>query len=52
VAKLQELKYKLILEEEGDLFAFLGISFRREGSTVELPQPGLINKVITYLDMN
>jgi Reverse transcriptase (RNA-dependent DNA polymerase) len=52
VAKLQALNYELILEEEGDLFAFLGINFRKDGSTIELTQPGLINKVITYLGMD
>jgi Reverse transcriptase (RNA-dependent DNA polymerase) len=52
VAKLQNLNYELILEEEGDLFAFLGISFKKDGSTIELTQPGLISKVITYLDMD
>jgi hypothetical protein len=51
VKKLQDLNYELTLEEEGDLFGFLGISFKKEGSSIELTQPGLIHKVITYLSM-
>ena len=58
VTKLQDLKYDLTLEPRGDtfgagsLFGFLGISFNRRGSTIELTQTGLINKVITYTGMD
>ena len=51
VKKLQKLGYALTLEEEGDMFAFLGIDFKRKGSTIELTQKGLIKKVIKYLNM-
>ena len=51
VKKLQALGYELTLEREGDMFAFLGIDFKRHGSTIELSQRGLIEKVINYVDL-
>ena len=48
VAKLRDLGYALTMEEEGDMFAFLGIDFKRYGSSIELTQKGLIEKVIKY----
>jgi hypothetical protein len=58
VTKLKDLQYDLTLEPRGDtfgagsLFGFLGINFNRKGSTIELTQTGLINKVITYTGMD
>ena len=46
VSRLQKLGYALTMEDEGDMFAFLGIDFKRSGSTIELSQTGLIEKVI------
>ncbi len=51
VKKLQDLKYDLTLEEEGDLFGFLGINFHWDGEVIELTQTGLIDKVIAYTGM-
>jgi len=48
VGELQQLGYDLTLEPEGDMFGFLGIEFKREGSTIKLLQKGLIEKVIKY----
>jgi hypothetical protein len=42
----------LVLEEEGDIFAFLGINFEQTGSQIELSQIGLIEKVIKYTEMS
>jgi histone deacetylase 1/2 len=52
VTKLQELGYALTLEKEGDMFAFLGIDFKRQGSTIKLTQKGLIEKVIKYTGLD
>ncbi len=52
VGKLQQLGYDLTLEADGDIFRFLGINFKRDGSTVELEQTGLINKIISYTQMD
>ena len=52
VKKLQALGYELTLEKEGDMFAFLGIDFKRNGGTIELSQKGLIEKVINYVGLN
>ena len=52
VNKLQALGYELTLEKEGDMFAFLGIDFKRRGSTIELSQKGLIEKVINYIGLS
>ena len=51
VAKLAAEGYDLILEEEGDIFDFLGINFKTDGSNIELTQTGLIEKVIDYTMM-
>ena len=51
VGKLKSLGYGLTLEKEGDVFAFLGIEFRRNGSRIELTQKGLIDKVINYVGL-
>ena len=51
VKKLQELKYDLVLEEEGDMFDFLGINFAKDGDKIVLTQTGLIDKVIAYTGM-
>ena len=51
VQKLAELGYDLTLEPKGDMFGFLGIDFKRNGSSMELTQVGLIQKVINYTGM-
>ena len=51
VKQLQDLQYDLTLEDEGDMFGFLGIQFEPVGSTIKLSQPGLIDKVIRYTNM-
>jgi hypothetical protein len=52
VQKLSNLGYDLTLEDEGDIFAFLGISFTQTGSQIELSQTGLIEKIIKYTGMS
>jgi hypothetical protein len=52
VQKLSDLGYDLTLEDEGDIFAFLGISFTQTGSQIELSQTGLIEKIIKYTGMS
>ena len=52
VAKLQNLGYDLTLEEDGDIFGFLGINFERIGNKIKLTQAGLAKKVINYLNMS
>ena len=49
VEKLKNSGYDLTMEPEGDIFAFLGIEFKRTGSLIELTQKGLIEKVIKYV---
>ena len=51
VNKLKNLGYDLTLEEDGDIFGFLGINFQRNGDNIELTQTGLINKVINFTGM-
>ena len=51
VNKLQALGYDLTLEPKGDMFGFLGIDFKRLGSSIELTQVGLIPKTIKYLGL-
>jgi hypothetical protein len=51
VNKLQALGYDLTLEPKGDMFGFLGIDFKRLGSSIELTQVGLIQKTIKYLGL-
>ena len=51
VKKLLKLGYDLTLEPSGDMFGFLGIDFKRVGSSIELTQVGLIQKTIKYLGM-
>jgi hypothetical protein len=48
VKQLQDLNYYLTLEDDVDMFGFLGINFTRDGPNIELTQKGLIEKVITY----
>ena len=52
VKKLQDLKYDLALEAEGDMFDFLGINFAKDGDKIVLTQTGLIDKVISYTGMD
>jgi hypothetical protein len=57
VGKLKSMKYDLTLEPKGDklegtIFGFLGINFKCKNGTIELTQPGLINKVIKYTGMD
>ena len=53
VDKLQKLGYDLTLEDDGDIFGFLGINIHRPdgGSKVILSQAGLIKKIINYTGM-
>jgi hypothetical protein len=52
VKKLQDIGYDLSIEDKGDnMFGFLGIEIKRSGTTIELTQKGLINKVISYCGM-
>lgn len=37
------------MEDDGDVFAFLGISVHRDKGTVELTQPGLTHKVLQHM---
>ena len=49
--KLQHQGYDLTLEDNSNMFGFLGIEFERKGTTIELTQKGLIQKVIDYTGM-
>lgn len=51
VNKLQNLGYDLTLEEDGDIYGFLGINFQKKGLQIELTQTGLIEKVIKFTGM-
>ena len=53
VNKLKGLGYDLTLEDDGDIFGFLGINFNRPKgeSKITLTQEGLIKKVINYTGM-
>ena len=51
VHKLQNLGYDLTLENDNNMFGFLGIEFSRTGDTIELTQKGLIQKVLDYTGM-
>ena len=51
VTQLKDLGYDLTLEDDGDIFGFLGVEFKREGSTIKLTQEGLAKKVIQYTGM-
>ncbi len=58
VGQLQKLNYDLTMEPKGDTFGkgspfgFLGINFNRVGSTIQLTQTGLIDKVIAFTGMD
>ena len=52
VQELTELGHLLTIEEDTNMFGFLGIDISREGDQVELTQKGLTDKVIRYLDMD
>jgi hypothetical protein len=52
VDKLKAHGYGLTMDKEGDVFAFLGIEFRRNGKRIELTQKGLIEKVIKYVGLS
>jgi hypothetical protein len=53
VATLENIGYDLSIEDKGDnMFGFLGIETKRKGSSIELTQTGLINKVISYCGMD
>ena len=45
-------QFLLTVEEDSDLFAFLGIEIKRESDRVILTQTGLINKVLKYTSMD
>ena len=52
VGKLKGLGYDLTLEEDGDIFGFLGINMKKDGSNIILTQEGLTAKVIAYLGLS
>jgi hypothetical protein len=52
IQKLQDLKCNLVLEAEGNMFDFLGISFAKDGDNVMLTQTGLMDKVISHTGMD
>ena len=52
VKKLQNLGYDLTLEDDSNMFGFLGIDFKRDGKTITLSQSGLIDKVLNYANMS
>jgi hypothetical protein len=52
VNQLKNLVYDLTLEEDGDIFGFLEVEFKREGNTIKLTQEGLAKKVIQYTGMD
>ena len=52
VQKLKDLNYDLTLEDEGGIFDFLGINFKKEGEKIVLTQTGLIDKVLKYTGMD
>ncbi len=52
IKKLQDSGLALTLEEEGDMFSFLGIDFEQVGSSIELSQKGLIKKAIEYTGLS
>jgi hypothetical protein len=52
VTRLKDLGYDLTLEDQGDIFGFLGINFTKDGPNIELSQTGLIDKIIKYTDMS
>jgi histone deacetylase 1/2 len=51
VGQMATLGYDLTLEPKGDMFGFLGIDFKRRGSTIELTQVGLIDKVVKFVGL-
>ena len=52
VQKLKDLNYDLTLEDEGDIFGFLGIEISTVGDMIKLTQTGLAKKIINYLGMS
>ena len=52
VQDLKDLGYLLTIEEDANMFGFLGIDISRDGDQVELTQKGLTDKVIRYLGMD
>ena len=52
VKRLDQMGYDLTLEEDSNLFGFLGIDFKCTGKTIELTQQGLIKKVLAYTKMS
>ena len=53
VHKLKNLGYDLTLEEDSNIFGFLGINFAKSacGNKLTLTQSGLANKIIDYTGM-
>ena len=51
VMKLKNNGYDLTMEPDGNVFAFLGIDFKRKDDLIELTQKGLTEKVIKYVGM-
>ena len=51
VHKLQNFGYNLTLEDNGDIFSFLGINFEHIGNKIKLTQAGLAKKITNYMGM-
>ena len=51
VEALKKRGFLLTMEDSVDMFAFLGIDVTRKGTTIELTQKGLTDKVIKYLGL-
>lgn len=52
VKELKDLGHSLTIEEDTNVFGFLGIDNKRDGDKVELTQKGLADKVIRYLELD
>ena len=48
VAALKEAGYLLTIEDDTDMFGFLGIDVKRDNGSIEMTQTGLTDKVIRY----
>lgn len=51
VEGLKEKKFLLTMEDDGDMFGFLGINVHRDKGTIELTQQGLTEKVLRYMGL-
>jgi len=51
VEKLKALGYDLTIEPDGIVFGFLGIDFKCSGTQIQRTQPGLTDKLVSYLGL-